>query len=176
MSQKLNIDFARNSAFSFSHFTPINLLVLLAGMFLTSYVALTYNAKNDALNQAQSQLAKIQPAKKTDITKSDLEKIPPTELKYISDVATDLTTPWGQLLTELEQAQMNDVALLSLEPNKKKQQLILGGQAKNIQAVLNYIEALEKLPVLSQVFLQKHTVDQIDPFKPVAFTVVAQWS
>lgn len=176
MSQKLSLDFAEIQAFSFSHFTPINLLVLLAGLFLTSYVTLTYNAKNDALNQAQSQLAKIQPPKKTELENSELEKIPPAELKYISDVATDLTTPWGQLLSELEQVQMNDIALLSLEPNKKKQQLILGGQAKNMQVILNYIEALEKLPMLSQVFLQKHTVDQIDPFKPVTFTIVARWS
>jgi hypothetical protein len=66
--------------------------------------------------------------------------------------------------------------LLSLEPNKKKQQLVISGQAKNILAALSYIEALENLPMLSQVFLQKHTVDQLDPFKPVAFTIVAKWS
>jgi hypothetical protein len=45
-----------------------------------------------------------------------------------------------------------------------------------MKEALYYVEALEKLPMLSQVYLQKHTIDQLDPFKPVAFTIVASWS
>jgi len=176
MSQKLSLDFAKNRAFSFSHITPTSLLILVAGLVISGLVTLAYQAQNVALNRAQHELTQIQPSKRINATNTNFEAIPPAELKQIADITTDLTTPWDQLLTELEQVEMRDVALLSLEPNKKKQQLILYGQAKNMQVALNYIEALEKLPALSKVFLQKHNVDQIDPFKPVAFTIVAQWS
>lgn len=176
MSQKISLDFAKNQTFSLSYITPASLLVLLVGLLIAGYVTFTYQAKNIALHQAQFELSQIQPTKKNNAVNTKLETLPTTELKQITEITADLTTPWDQLLTELEQVQMRDIALLSLEPNKKKQQLILSGQAKNMQIALNYIEALEKLPSLSQVFLQKHNVDQIDPFKPVAFTIVAQWS
>ncbi len=176
MSQKLSLDFAKNQAFSFSYITPASLLILLASLVIIGYVTFIYQTKMTALNQAQDDLTQIQPTKKINAINTNLETLPPTELKQIADITSDLTTPWDQLLTELEQVEMRDVALLSLEPNKKKQQIILSGQAKNMQVALNYIEALEKLPALSQVFLQKHNVDQIDPFKPVTFTIVAQWS
>lgn len=175
MSQKLGLDFVNNQAFSLSRLTPISMLIILTSLVIASYIAIIYRAKIDEYNNMQSQLEQIQPVKKH-IVNHSLNKTPVAELKQISDVAADISTPWRQLLEGLEEVEMRDIALLSLEPNKKKQQLVLGGQAKNMQAALNYIEALEKLPMLSQVFLQKHTIDQLDPFKPVAFTIVAKWS
>jgi hypothetical protein len=176
MSQKLNLDFTENNPFSLQNFNAINLLILIISLVLAAYTMLTYQAKADQYNKLQTELAQIQPKKTLDQTTHNIEKISSAELKQIGDVVTDLSTPWKMLLEALGEVEMRDIALLSLEPNKKKQQLVLGGQAKNMQAALNYIEALEKLPMLSQVFLQKHTVDQLDPFKPVTFTIVAKWS
>ncbi len=176
MSQKIDLDFAKNQAFSLSRFTPFNLLILLVSLLMAIYVTLLYQAKGAEYNKMQAQLEQIQPVKKLDVINANLQKIPAAELKQVSDTVADLSTPWNQLLSALEQVDMHDVALLSLEPSKKKRQVVFGGQAKNMQAALYYIEALEKLPMLSQVYLQKHNIDQLDPFKPVAFTIVAQWS
>jgi len=176
MSKKLNLDFASNKPFSLRNFNAINLLILIISLVIAAYTMLAYKSKTDQYNKLQVELAEIQPKKEPVQTSQHTEKISVTELKKISDVVTDLSTPWKTLLEELGKVEMRDVALLSLEPSKKKQQLVLGGQAKNMQAALNYIESLEKLPMLSQVFLQKHTIDQLDPFKPVAFTIVAKWS
>jgi hypothetical protein len=176
MSQKINLDFAENNPLSLQNFNAINLLILIISLVIAAYTMLNYQAKADQYNKLQDELAQIQPKKNLDQTTQNIEKISGAELKQISDVVTDLSTPWKMLLEALGEVEMRDIVLLSLEPNKKKQQLVLGGQAKNMQAALNYIEALEKLPMLSQVFLQKHTVDQLDPFKPVAFTIVAKWS
>jgi hypothetical protein len=176
MSQKLNLDFADNQPFSLENFNAINLLIIVISLFITAYTIVAYKTKTDEYTKLQDHLAQIQPKKYQDLPIKNLEKISGAELKQIDDAVTDLSIPWKQLLEGLGQVEMRDVALLSLEPSKKKQQLVLGGQAKNMQAALNYIEALEKLPMLSQVFLQKHSVDQLDPFKPVAFTIVAKWS
>jgi hypothetical protein len=176
MSQQLDLDFAPSRAFSLSRFTLINLLIILASLLIAIYVAITYINKDSEYSKLQAELAQTQPEKKPDEPNNNTEKIPAAELKQITEITTDLTVPWEILLTELEQVNMQDIALLSLEPSKKKQQVILGGQGKNMLAVLNYIEALEKLPMLSHVFLQKHNVDELDPFKPVAFSIVARWS
>jgi hypothetical protein len=176
MSQKLNLDFAENNSFSLQNFNAINFLILIISLLITAYTMLAYQAKADQYNKLQVELAKIQPKKNPDQATQNIEKISDAELKQISEVVNDLSTPWNELLEELGKVEMHDVALLSLEPNKKKQQLVIIGQSKNILAALSYIEALENLPMLSQVFLQKHTVDQLDPFKPVAFTIVAKWS
>jgi hypothetical protein len=176
MSQKIDLDFSQNQAFSLTRFTPFNLLILLVGLLMVIYVTLLYQAKDAEYNKMQVQLDQLHPAKKPDVINADLQKIPASELKQVNETVADLSTPWDQLLSALEQVDMHDVALLSLEPSKKKRQVVFGGQAKNMQAALYYIEALERLPMLSQVYLQKHNIDQLDPFKPVAFTIVAQWS
>jgi hypothetical protein len=176
MSQKIDLDFVKNQAFSLSRLTPINLLILLVSLLVATYVTLLYQAKHAEYDKMQAQLEQLLPAKKPDAINASLQKLSAAELKQVNDTVADLSVPWNQLLFALEQIDMHDVALLSLEPNKKKRQVVFGGQAKNMQVALYYIEALEILPMLSQVYLQKHSVDELDPFKPVTFTIVAQWS
>jgi hypothetical protein len=176
MSQKLNLDFVDNQPFSLHNFNVINLLIITTSLLILVYTTINYKTKADEYNQLQAELAQIQPKINLDQNNQNIEKLSSAELKQIGDVVADLSTPWKLLLEGLGDVEMRDIALLSLEPSKKKQQLVLGGQAKNMQAALDYIEALEQLPMLSQVFLQKHTIDQLDPFKPVAFTIVAKWS
>ena len=175
MSQKIVLDFAKSQPYSLGRFTPFNLLILLVSLLMVIYVTLLYQAKHAEYDKMQAQLEQLLPAKKPDTTSANLQKISAAELKQVSDTVADLSVPWNQLLFALEQIDMHDVALLSLEPSKKKKQIVFGGQAKNMQVALYYIEALERLPMLSQVYLQKHNVDELVPFKPVTFTIVAQW-
>ena len=80
-----------------------------------------------------------------------------------------LAMPWDGLFEAIESTQNKDVTLLSLEPNPKKQQLLLTGEAKNLQIALQYVAQLQKQPVLSQLFLQKHNVEEGDVSKTRAF-------
>jgi hypothetical protein len=65
--------------------------------------------------------------------------------------------------------------LAAFDPNIKKRQVLLVGEAKNLQTVLRYIEQLEAQAVLQEVYLQKHMVEETDVSKPVTFGVVAKW-
>jgi len=96
-------------------------------------------------------------------------------LKKIRETVADLSTPWNALLGALETIQAPDIALLNLQPNKKKQQLTLTGQAKNVQKMLDYVQAVSSLKMLSNAYLQNHVVEMNDPNKPVNFTIVANW-
>ena len=101
--------------------------------------------------------------------------IPPEKIKQIEQVVSALVTPWNSLFLAIEQSDHKDIALLGLEPNSQKQQVVLTGEAKNLQVVLNYIQQLEQQPALTHVYLQKHSIDEADISKPVRFAVFAKW-
>jgi hypothetical protein len=79
------------------------------------------------------------------------------------------------LFEAIERADAQEVTLLNVAPNSKKQQVLITGEAKNIQEVLNYIVKLEAQPVLQSAYLQSHSIDETNVSKPVKFTVMAHW-
>jgi lipid II:glycine glycyltransferase (peptidoglycan interpeptide bridge formation enzyme) len=124
MSQKLNLDFVDNQPFSLQNFNVINLLIIIISLLILAYTTITYKTKTDEYNKLQAELVQIQPKKNQGQSNQNIEKISSAELKQIGDVVADLSTPWKLLLEGLGEIEMRDVALLSLEPSKKKQQLV----------------------------------------------------
>ena len=101
--------------------------------------------------------------------------ISPKQVKETQLVVNTLSMPWSELLNGIEEAGLEDVALLSLQPDSKKQQLVLTGEAKNLPAVLAYLDRIESQTMLEKVYLQKHGVSEADKDRPVQFTIVAIW-
>lgn len=174
MSQPIRIDFVANSTFSLNHITKLGAIIWLIGMACALYWLQQYQTQQHTLSAlvSASGASPIPAAKQV---KPVVETASTDEMQYAHDISTQLSTPWNPLLTALEQVNKQDIALLSIAPNRKKQQVILTGQAKNMAATLQYVQALAQLNTLAQVYLLKHQIDQSDPFKPVGFTIVAQW-
>lgn len=97
------------------------------------------------------------------------------EVKRANEVLRQLTTPWGELFQTLETSAGKNVALLTLEPDTEKRLVKISGEAKNMTAMLNYIQRLENRDAFGTVYLQSHHVQQQDPEKPVRFVVQATW-
>lgn len=176
MTNSIDLDFIQAPAFSLSRFAGLRLTALAIGLVatvITWQVQQTKQAELAALEAELTQLKlvkKIQPAiKPASIT------IAPEKIKELQESVRVLAMPWDGLFEAIESTQNKDVTLLSLEPNPKKQQLLLTGEAKNLQIALQYVAQLQKQPVLSQLFLQKHNVEEGDVSKPVRFTVQAKW-
>ena len=112
---------------------------------------------------------------KTASVKNASDAASPAELKQVASIVDTLITPWQPLMLAIERADMPDITLLSIDPNIKKQQVLLVGEAKNLQTVLRYIEQLEAQAELREVYLQKHMVEETDVSKPVTFGVLAKW-
>ncbi len=89
--------------------------------------------------------------------------------------AQDLATPWGPVFALLEDGADGDVALLSLEPDGARHELLLTGEARNYAALLDYFRYLQDQPLLSAVALQTHQVNRLDRDKPVRFRITAHW-
>ena len=175
MSVKLDLEFIQQPVLSSANWLSMG--ILLASLLM---VALTWQGyQNQQLKLADSSLQlkqfDQQTLPKNLPSKMNAALIAPDETKQLTEAVDLLTTPWGNLLMAIEQADMQDIALLSLEPNSKKQLVVLTGEAKNLSIVLQYIKQLQQTPMLAQVYLQKHSIDETDASKPVRFSLLAKW-
>ncbi|HAJ72873.1 MAG TPA: hypothetical protein DCO68_12430 [Methylophilaceae bacterium] len=176
MRQHLDLDFVESSHFALGKLHVLSAFILCLGIAAAVLVIQRYQTSDEAYQTAQSNLHEIHPEKKEPVIRVERKPVSAEEIKNVREAVSLLSTPWSTLFSAIEQINMKEVALLSIEPSTKKQLVVFTGQAKNIQAALTYIERLEALPMLTQVYLQRHNIDQQDPFKPVSFTIVAQWS
>jgi hypothetical protein len=174
---KLQLDFINQSAFSISSWSLAGLIALLASLVVVTFTWQRYEAsmlEQNALKFKMDQMNRHLVHDKTPlpIVKSEIS---PEQIRQIQTTVEALTLPWNELLQGIEKSDMQDIALLSLEPNGKKQQVTISGEAKNLQTALSYIQKLEAQPILEKVYLQKYNIDEANLFKPVKFTLIAQW-
>jgi len=94
---------------------------------------------------------------------------------FASKVALELSAPWSELLTVFEGASKQPVALLSVELDGVRQDVLINAEARNYEAMLNYYRYLQQQALLTSVALQAHQVNQQDQDKPVRFRITAQW-
>jgi tRNA A58 N-methylase Trm61 len=179
MKWLMDLDYIETHPFAMNRMTLLGAVVGSLGMLLAIYLTFSYQIRSStyAALQAKQKYAQQQNLPKKKVERIDLKtkEISAAELAQVNAVIDELSQPWDAVLNELEHAEMRDIALLSLEPNVKKQQIVLFGEAKNMAATLHYVEVLEALPMLSNVYLQEHEVDLEDAMNPVTFMIVAQW-
>lgn len=97
------------------------------------------------------------------------------EIKHANEVLNQITLPWDKLFLALEWSSGKDVALLTMDPDAERHEVKISGEAKNMGAVLRYIEHLSAQDIFAHVYLQSHQVQERDPEKPVRFALVAAW-
>ncbi|MFA5240746.1 MAG: hypothetical protein WC029_02590 [Sulfuricella sp.] len=97
------------------------------------------------------------------------------DVQHANEVLRQLSLPWEGLFQAVEMSGGRDVALLALEPETANRSVKIGGEAKNMAALLDYIKRLEQREVFGAVYLQSHQVQQQDPDKPVRFALLAAW-
>lgn len=175
MSVKLDLEFIQQPALSRANWFGIS--ILLASLLLLALTGQVYQKQQLKLADISLQLKQFsqQTLPKSQPIKMDTALVTPDETKQLTEAVNMLATPWNNLLVAIEQADMQDIALLSLEPNSKKQLVVLTGEAKNLPVVLQYIKQLQQTPMLAQVYLQKHSIDEADASKPVRFSLLAKW-
>ena len=98
------------------------------------------------------------------------------EIRQANDILQQLALPWNALFQAVESASENEIALLAIQPDAAKRIVRIGGEAKNLQALLAYITRLEQSHVLNRVYLTSHEIRTQDAEKPVRFTLVADWT
>lgn len=90
-------------------------------------------------------------------------------------VAADLNEPWDQLFATFESQKDRPVALLSLEPDAVKHEIVVTAEAKNFDEMLSFYRYLQDQPIFRGVSLHAHQVNQQDREKPIRFRITAAW-
>jgi len=86
-----------------------------------------------------------------------------------------LATPWGMILTAIDQAVADHVVLLSVEPDAEKGRIQIGAEGKTAEAMTSFVSALANNAAFSSAVLVSHQVRAEDQDKPLRFTVAVQW-
>ena len=98
------------------------------------------------------------------------------EIRKANAVLNELDLPWETLFDAIEYASGHDVALLSFQPDPSSRRMRIGGEAKNVSAMLEFVGALEREPALKDAHLLKYEVKHDDPYRPVTFSLTATWA
>ena len=176
MGQKLNLDFNRQPNFALSHLSWMSLSILFVSLLLAIFTWQTFDSKQAELGKMSEKVTQINGEVKREKTPVAVVSttFSPVEIKQLEETISILSTPWNTLLTQIEQANQPDIALLSLQPSIKKQTHLLNGEAKNLPAVLSYIKQLEAQSMLEEVYLQKHSTNEVNVSKPIVFTIFSK--
>lgn len=121
------------------------------------------------LRAAQGAAGTADTAAKIDVTQLA------AEWRQAAAVAEQLNRPWERLFASLEAEAGRPVAILLLEPDAGKGQLVLTAEARDFEAMLAYYRRLQQQEALSAVVLQTHQVNRQAAEKPVRFRITAQW-
>ncbi len=151
----------------------VGAIALLLG---TTAAYFTYTDYNDALIDSDlisMTLARYDSADRN--TRSNVAEINPAE---ITAATNQLATPGALLLNDLESAAKDsakDVALLEIAPDRVKQTVRLSGEARSLQAALDYLSRLQEADSIVYPLLENHEIQTSDRNRPVRFVIVADW-
>jgi hypothetical protein len=95
------------------------------------------------------------------------------ETKSAEAVVRELTLPWGSLIRTLEEAATREVAILQLQPDAHQRVLKLTAEARNREAMFEYVRRLGAATTLDAPHLVSHQVQRDDPQRPIQFSVQA---
>lgn len=102
-----------------------------------------------------------------------------SEIKEANQVLNELGRPWPALLLRLEQSASPDVALMAIRPDAAKGRLRLKGEARDVAALLAYLQRLEAVPEMHDVVLDEHELMEKPEGEGVGrfihFGVSARW-
>ena len=95
------------------------------------------------------------------------------EVKIAEGVMRQLTVPWASLVQAIEQAATRDVAVLQLQPDAENRVVRLIAEARDAEAMFEYLRRLGSAKGLSEVHIVSHQLQRESPQRPVQFAVQA---
>lgn len=171
----INLNFVHKKSL-FRRFEHTLLVVALA---LVAFVLQTYAERVDVLENLQAKETKIKERqnKLADHNASGavFNAALNSELKSASDIIASLSFPWNELFQELETSVDTQITLLSIEPDREKQDLKIIAEARDFSAMLAYTQRLNSSRQFNSIELVNHQVQIQDPQRPVRFEISVQW-
>lgn len=113
-------------------------------------------------------------------SKPIVSTIKPEELslawRTAQNAAMQLNLPWSRFFASLgEASSAGEVALISIEPDPQKGQVVVVAEARNLDSMLNFVSALQISDEFSEVALQSHLINKAVPEQPIRFRLSTKW-
>lgn len=163
------------STFAGRHGGPTRLagfivLALAVAWFLASIVQLAQTRQELAATESELQaLGRRQP-----VAAAPKPALRTEQRRAWNQVVRQLNTPWGGLLAALEATTPDDVALVSIEPDARQGSVRIQAEAKALEVLLAYAQALKAVALFADVVPLKHETNEQDPNRPVRLTLNLQ--
>lgn len=94
-------------------------------------------------------------------------------LKRWAALKVERSFPWPALFLAVERAANVNIELLEFQPDKQNRRIVLRGEARDIKALIVYLDALAAQAVLSNVHLVHQDAIVRDRLETVAFEIKA---
>jgi Tfp pilus assembly protein PilN len=148
------------------------LVVLAVSLALAAGLLVRYRDASQEVVRLETESGLIAPQRGAApaVPKERLEE----QAKNAASVVRQLTLPWAALIGTLEQAATREVAILQLQPDAEQRLLRLSAEARDREAMFEYLRRLGAAPGLAEVHLVSHQVQLEDPQRPIQFAVQAR--
>ena len=185
-------------------FTATGLLLAVAGLLSAAWVALDWQDAATEWQQLQARQARLAraaqtskrtPAAATSVatsasastsanananasaspSPSGTAPLPREDAQSAAQIDAQLQRPWDALLHSVEQSQVKDVALISLDVQAAASSLHLVGEAKDMDHALAYVKQLSRSPSVQKVYLSGQEEKQNGAQKVLRFSLDASW-
>ncbi len=158
----------------------VGMLLALVGLCASAWVILAYV---DHARQRDSWEAKLLEIKKMARRTPGVIVEPQRdsrelqqEVRIANTVLRQIAVPWDTLFREIEANTHESVALLSVQPDVQNRVVRIAGEARSLDALLDYIRRLGTTKALTNIFLTGHEIKAQDAQRPVSFSLVAAWA
>lgn len=147
------------------------MVLLVVALAMSAVVAERYLSVREDLARLQTQAGLVLPGGRAAraLPKERLDE----QAKSAEAVVRQLTLPWASLVGAIEGAATRDVAILQLQPDAEHSVLRLTAEARNRDAMFEYLKRLGAARELTNVVLVSHQVQKDEPQQPIQFAVQA---
>lgn len=146
-------------------------MLLVLALAVSAEVLLRYRDVRQELGRLEAQAGLVLPGGRParGLPKERLDE----QAKNAEAVVRQLTLPWASLIGAIEQAATRDVAILQLQPDAEQRVLRLTAEARNRDAMFEYLKRLGAARELTNVVLVSHQVQRDEPQQPIQFSLQA---
>lgn len=169
--KRLDLDFHRDST---KPRKAAGWLLLLAALAAAIGLAASHNDLKKEQQHAKATLAQQHERGQETSNTADTKEIEP-QLQRAAATIEQLSFPWDKLFKALESSMSEDIALLSVQPDVTGGIVTLNAEARDWNAMLDYIRRLNEDKFLTDVHLVSHQNQQSDPQHPVRFVLSCAW-
>jgi Tfp pilus assembly protein PilN len=146
--------------------SPLALVTMMLAGIACGFLAVQAWLQHQALARIESEIAQAE-ARVVARPIARAASATPAQREAQQRIAAQLNTPWSDLLDALEAATPQDVAIVSIEPDMRRGTVHVQAEARTLDTLLAYAEALQDVPLFDGVELARHETFEQDPNRPL---------